>query len=148
MAIGVGSVSIPPLRVARLLVAAIGAPWSGPDADPELVILMAIRVPRVLVAALVGAALAVAGAQMQGLFQNPMASPDVIGTSTGAALGAVLAFVLGLAQAHVAWVPALACLGAALSLAVDLRADDAARPDAGGDAAPRRRRAERAARAR
>ena len=74
---------------------------------------MAIRVPRVLVAALVGAALAVAGAQMQGLFQNPMASPDVIGTSTGAALGAVLAFVLGLAQAHMVWVPALACLGAA-----------------------------------
>ena len=90
----------------------------GPDADPELVILMAIRVPRVLVAGLVGAALAVAGAQMQGLFQNPMASPDVIGTSTGAALGAVLAIVLGLAAAHMAWLPALACLGAALSLAV------------------------------
>ena len=118
VAIGVGSVSIPPLRVARLLVAAIGAPWSGPDADPELVILMAIRVPRVLVAALVGAALAVAGAQMQGLFQNPMASPDVIGTSTGAALGAVLAIVFGLAAAHVAWLPAMACLGAGLSLAV------------------------------
>ena len=117
VAIGAGSVPIPPLRVARLLVAAIGEPWSGPDADAELVILMALRVPRVLVAAMVGAALAVSGAQMQGLFQNPMASPDVIGTSTGAALGAVLAFVFGLAAAHMAWVPALACLGAALSLA-------------------------------
>jgi iron complex transport system permease protein len=117
VAIGIGSVSIPPLRVLRLLAAAFDAPWSGPDADPELVILMAIRVPRVLVAGLVGAALAVAGTQMQGLFQNPMASPDVIGTSTGAALGAVLAFVLGLAQSHVAWIPALACVGAALSLA-------------------------------
>jgi iron complex transport system permease protein len=118
VAIGVGTVSIPPLRVAGLLLEAFRAPWSGPDADPELVILMAIRVPRVLVAACVGAALAVAGAQMQGLFQNPMASPDVIGTSTGAALGAVLAIVFGLAQVHVAWVPALSCLGAATSLAI------------------------------
>ena len=86
VAIGAGSVPIPPLRVVRLLVASIGEPWSGPDADAELVILMALRVPRVLVAAMVGAALAVSGAQMQGLFQNPMASPDVIGTSAGAAL--------------------------------------------------------------
>jgi iron complex transport system permease protein len=117
VAIGVGAVSIPPLRVAGLLADAFHAPWSGRDADPELVILMAIRVPRVLIAGLVGAALAVAGTQMQGLFQNPMASPDVIGTSTGAALGAVLAFVLGLAQSHVMWIPALSCLGAALSLA-------------------------------
>jgi iron complex transport system permease protein len=116
IAIGIGTVSIPPLRVVGLLTDAFHAPWSGRDADPELIILMAIRVPRVLVAVFVGAALAVAGAQMQGLFQNPMASPDVIGTSTGAALGAVLAFVLGLAQSHVAWVPALACVGAAVSL--------------------------------
>jgi len=118
IAIGVGTVSIPPRRVVALLAAAFDAPWSGRDAEPELVILMVIRVPRVIVAGLVGAALAVAGTQMQGLFQNPMASPDVIGTSTGAALGAVLAFVLGLAQSHVMWIPALSCLGAALSLAV------------------------------
>ena len=118
VAIGVGTVSIPPLRVAGLFVDAFHGPWSGRDADPELVILMAIRVPRVLIAGLVGAALAVAGTQMQGLFQNPMASPDVIGTSTGAALGAVLAFVLGLAQSHMMWIPALSCLGAALSLGV------------------------------
>jgi iron complex transport system permease protein len=118
VAIGIGTVSIPPLRVARLLAHALSAPWSGPDADPDLVILMAIRVPRVLVAALVGAALAVAGAQMQGLFQNPMASPDVIATSTGAALGAVLSFVLGLAALHLAWLPLFACAGALASLIV------------------------------
>ena len=146
VAIGIGTVSIPPLRVAGLLMEAFHAPWSGHDADPELVILMAIRVPRVLVAGLVGAALAVAGAQMQGLFQNPMASPDVIGTSTGAALGAVLAFVLGLAQVHVAWVPALSCLGAAVVAGRRLRPHHATRPHAGRHAAPRRRRAQRAAR--
>jgi iron complex transport system permease protein len=117
VAIGVGTVSIPPLRVVHLLAHSLSAPWSGPEADPDLVILMAIRVPRVVVAALVGAALAVAGAQMQGLFQNPMASPDVIGTSTGGALGAVLAMVLGLAARHIAWLPLFACLGALASLA-------------------------------
>jgi iron complex transport system permease protein len=118
VAIGVGSVSIPPLRVVTLLGGALQSPWTGPDADPDLAILMAIRIPRVLVAALVGVALAVAGSLMQGLFQNPMASPDVIATSSAAALGAVLAQVLGLAQAHVLWLPALACFGAAASLAV------------------------------
>jgi iron complex transport system permease protein len=118
LAIGVGAVSIPPARVVSLLASAFDAPWSGRGADPDLVILMAIRVPRVLVAGLVGAALAVAGTQMQGLFQNPMASPDVIGTSAGAALGAVLAFVFGLAQLHVGWIPALSCIGAALSLTI------------------------------
>ena len=118
LAIGIGTVTIPPLRVVSLLAVAFDAPWTGRDAEPDLAILMAIRVPRVLVAGLVGAALAVAGAQMQGLFQNPMASPDVIGTSTGGAMGAVLAFTLGLAQRHVGWIPALSCLGAALSLAV------------------------------
>jgi len=116
--VGVGSVSIPPGRVLHLLGEATRAPWWGPDADPDLAILMAIRLPRVVVGLLVGAALAVAGAQMQGLFQNPMASPDVIATSTGAALGAVLAFVLGLSALHVAWIPAFACTGALLSLAV------------------------------
>lgn len=118
LAIGVGAVPIPPRRVLALLAAAWSAPWSGPGSDTELVILMTLRVPRVIVGALVGAALAVAGAQMQGLFRNPMAAPDVIATSTGAALGAVLALVLGLAQLHVAWLPAFACVGAAASLAV------------------------------
>jgi iron complex transport system permease protein len=115
--VGIGSVEIPPGRVLRLLAAAFHAPWSGPDADPDLVILIGIRLPRVVVGMLVGAALAVAGAQMQGLFQNPMASPDIIATSTGAAFGAVLAIVLGLAALHLAWLPAFACLGALASLA-------------------------------
>jgi iron complex transport system permease protein len=118
LGVGVGTVSIPPLRVVGLLAGALDAPWSGPGAEPDLVILIGIRLPRVLVAICIGAALAVAGAQMQGLFQNPMASPDVIATSSGAALGAVLAIVLGLAATHVAFLPAFACAGAAASLAV------------------------------
>ncbi|MDI6730638.1 MAG: iron chelate uptake ABC transporter family permease subunit [Candidatus Altarchaeum sp.] len=55
-----------------------------------------IRVPRVLVAALVGAGLAIAGAAMQGLFKNPMAEPYVLGMSSGAAVGVTLVIVLGI----------------------------------------------------
>ncbi|SDW74521.1 iron complex transport system permease protein [Celeribacter indicus] len=54
-----------------------------------------IRMPRVLTGALVGAALAVAGAVMQGLFRNPLADPGLVGVSAGAGFGAVAAIVLG-----------------------------------------------------
>jgi iron complex transport system permease protein len=59
-------------------------------------IILQIRLPRVALSGLVGASLAVAGATFQGIFRNPMADPFVIGVSSGASLGAVLAIVLGL----------------------------------------------------
>jgi iron complex transport system permease protein len=52
-------------------------------------VVLQVRGPRVLAAALVGAALAVAGTAFQGLFRNPLVSPDILGASSGAALGAV-----------------------------------------------------------
>ena len=55
-----------------------------------------VRGPRVLAAALVGAALAVAGTAFQGLFRNPLVSPDILGASSGAALGAVLGIYFSL----------------------------------------------------
>ena len=55
-----------------------------------------VRGPRVLAAALVGAALAVAGTAFQGLFRNPLVSPDLLGASSGAALGAVLGIYFSL----------------------------------------------------
>lgn len=55
-----------------------------------------VRGPRVLAAVLVGAALAVAGTAFQGLFRNPLVSPDILGASSGAALGAVLGIFLSL----------------------------------------------------
>ncbi|MEY8880902.1 FecCD family ABC transporter permease [Donghicola sp. XS_ASV15] len=61
----------------------------------DTVIIWDIRMPRVLTATLVGAALAVSGAVMQGLFRNPLADPGLIGVSAGAGLGAVVAIVLG-----------------------------------------------------
>ena len=59
-------------------------------------IIMLIRMPRILIGALVGAALAASGTVYQGLFRNPMADPYTISASQGAALGAALAIVLGL----------------------------------------------------
>lgn len=67
--------------------------------DPVLAVVTVIRLPRLLLAILVGAVLAVSGAAMQGLFRNPLADPGLIGVSSGAALGAVLVIVLG------AWLP-------------------------------------------
>lgn len=62
---------------------------------PESRILGSIRLPRVILAGLVGAALAVCGAAMQGLFRNPLADPSLIGVSSGASAGASCAIVLG-----------------------------------------------------
>jgi iron complex transport system permease protein len=59
-------------------------------------VVMQVRGPRVAAALLVGAALAAAGAAYQGMFRNPLVSPDILGVSSGAALGAVLAILLSL----------------------------------------------------
>ncbi len=72
-----------------------------------------IRLPRILTGALVGLALGVAGAVLQGLFRNPLADPGVLGVSGGGALGAVLAIASGFATIHQLALPASALLGAA-----------------------------------
>ena len=66
--------------------------WTGLEES----VVMNIRLPRILCAALVGAALSTAGASYQGMFRNPMVSPDLMGASTGAGFGASLAILLGL----------------------------------------------------
>ncbi|RFC63657.1 iron ABC transporter permease [Fulvimarina endophytica] len=92
--LGTGPAFLAPNEVARILLA-------GPDgvggADTSLadrVIVWQIRLPRVLLGALVGASLAICGAVMQGLFRNPLADPGLIGISSGAALAAVATIVL------------------------------------------------------
>jgi len=61
----------------------------------EATVVRNIRLPRIVVAALVGAALSAAGASYQGMFRNPMVSPDLLGASTGAGFGAALGILLG-----------------------------------------------------
>jgi iron complex transport system permease protein len=117
--ISVGSTSIAPVIVAKVFAAKI-LPQGWVDirsvSEAESVVVWLIRTPRVLVAALVGAGLALVGVQMQGLFKNPLASPDILGTSAGAAFGAVLAIACGLATRSPLYVPLLACLDAMMAL--------------------------------
>ena len=89
----------------------------------DAVILFETRLPRVLLAAIVGAALAAAGAALQGLLRNPLAEPHLIGISGGAALGAVAAVIVGGRQilAEAALLPLAASAGALLSMAIVYR---------------------------
>jgi iron complex transport system permease protein len=94
-----GPVSIPPATVAKILTSKLplagnlfSQTWSGVEEN----IIIQIRLPRIILGLLVGSALGVAGATMQGLFKNPMADPYVIGISSGAAFGATISIVLGL----------------------------------------------------
>lgn len=93
IAAGLGTVKVPPGEVVRIL---LGRPFGlTPDWTPQHeAILLNIRLPRVLMAALVGAALAMAGVAYQGLFRNPLADPYVIGVSAGSALGGAAAITL------------------------------------------------------
>lgn len=71
-----------------------------------------VRFPRVLVSAVVGAALATCGTVMQSMFRNPMADPGVIGISSGASTGAVIAVALGLTAKSLYYMPVFAAAGA------------------------------------
>jgi iron complex transport system permease protein len=89
----------------------------GGGTDSESWVIMNLRLPRIILAAIVGASLAIAGATMQGLFRNPMASPSVLGISSGAAFGASLAIVLGVSWASGAFaIPAMAFIFSFLTL--------------------------------
>ena len=111
LAMSVGPVKIPPDRVVGILIAQIGIDSSSFSRTEELVVLQ-LRLPRIVVSALVGMALAVSGATMQGLFRNPMAEPGIIGVSAGGAAGGVLAIALGLNGAFGFALPFFSFLGA------------------------------------
>ena len=91
LSLGSGPVDIPPGRVLEIFFQALGIGSGSNAGDVQTIIVRDIRLPRLLLAVLVGAALAQSGAVMQGFFQNPMADPYIIGVSSGAALGATLA---------------------------------------------------------
>lgn len=93
-AVGHGSFPIAPLDVLRILAGNAGIDAGGLDAR-QVTVLNSIRLPRVLLAVVAGAGLAVAGALMQGLFRNPLADPTLIGVSSGGALAAAFVIVLG-----------------------------------------------------
>ena len=92
--IAAGSVSIAPGDTIGILLRAIGLPVERTWAPSAETIVTELRLPRVLTAAVVGAGLAVAGVTFQGLLRNPLADPYVLGTASGAALGAAIAVLI------------------------------------------------------
>jgi iron complex transport system permease protein len=117
-----GTVAIPPLTIVEIILRHLGLPLSPHWSAADSLIIMQVRLPRALGAALVGAALGVSGALLQGLLRNPLADPLLLGTSSGAGLGAVVAIVLT-ASITVDWlgfglVALLAFAGALLSVAL------------------------------
>lgn len=96
IAVGLGAVWMPPLDVFELLIARLPLVDITPDSPAAWdTILWKLRLPRIVLAAIVGSALAVAGATYQGLFRNPLADPSLIGATSGAGLGAVVILVTG-----------------------------------------------------
>ena len=96
-----GAVKVPPHDVVAIVFNHIGH-YVGWQVDATYTqqqdaVVWSIRLPRILLGAMVGAALAVSGAALQGMFRNPLADPSLIGVSSGAALGAVLTVGLGIA---------------------------------------------------
>ncbi len=103
-----GSVAVAPAEVARSLL--------GGDASVREIIVWQLRVPRTLLAMLIGASLGLSGAVLQGLLRNPLAEAGVLGISAAAALGAVVAFYTGFAALFLLALPLGGMAGAACAV--------------------------------
>ncbi|MFD5830989.1 FecCD family ABC transporter permease [Lentzea sp. NPDC060358] len=118
LATGVGPVGVPAGEVLRVLAHHLGGGAdTGAAAD---LIVWSIRFPRVLLGAVVGAGLALAGAVVQGVVRNPVADPYLLGLSHGASVGAVLVLTTGAAVLGALTLPATAFAGATAAMAVVL----------------------------
>ncbi|MBP3655718.1 MAG: iron ABC transporter permease [Clostridia bacterium] len=95
-----GRYDVPVGQVVRILLAEV-FPMEQTWADSMRAAVVNIRLPRILLACMVGGSLSLAGAAYQSVFQNPMAAPDILGASSGACFGAALAILLGLPRGGV-----------------------------------------------
>ncbi len=119
LATTLGAARISPLVVLKILMAKLPLinnlvipTWS----IGEATIILQIRLPRIILGMLVGAALGIAGTAMQGLFKNPMADPYIMGISSGAALGAIFTIVFGLTIFGMYTIPLIAFVGAVAAI--------------------------------
>ena len=99
----------------------LGDVWhglTGSAEDPLSIIVRELRLPRVLLGAVVGATLGLSGAALQGMLRNPLADPGVIGVTSSAALGAVIAIHLGVTLTYPVLLPVFAMSGAMMSTAI------------------------------
>jgi len=127
LALGVGAVPITPLEVLQAIGCRLGLS-SAPAGEMHQLILFDIRLPRLLFTLLIGSALGLSGAVLQGLFRNPLVEPGIIGVSSGAALGAVIViiFLAGVAPAGIDFLqpylmPVFAFLGGLAATVITLR---------------------------
>lgn len=123
VAVAVGAVWISPVTTVRMTAWKLGlATAPGHASHTTEVILFQLRLPRVMLAAVVGAGLAASGLVFQGLFRNPLADPAIIGVSSGAALGAIGVIVfVGAGAAGAFGVPLAAFAGALVTAFVVYR---------------------------
>jgi iron complex transport system permease protein len=115
LCVGIGTVHITPAQALSILLERLGVAPSAAYTEQQALVLLHVRLPRVVLGALVGSALAVSGALMQGLFRNPLADPGLVGVSAGSALAAVAWIVLGGAFALPPMLAANALAGAAFA---------------------------------
>jgi len=113
--VGVGAVAISPVQAVGILLDHAGISTGITYSPQQDAVLWAIRLPRVLLALLVGAGLGLAGAALQGVFRNPLAEPALIGVSSGASVGAVASIIFGFTLLGRASLPLAAFAGALLT---------------------------------
>ena len=113
IAMATGSVNVPFSDTAMIVLKRLGLAFKSREfTQGHEDIIFFVRFPRVLLAALVGAALSSAGVAMQGMFRNPMADPGILGVSSGAGLGAVICIATGLQTQSMYFTPLFAAVGA------------------------------------
>ena len=109
-----GRYDVPPSDVIRILLSRI-FPMDASWTEQMEAAVLNIRLPRILLACMVGCSLATAGTAYQSVFRNPMAAPDILGASSGACFGAALAILLGFSRSGIT---ALAFISSLLSVAL------------------------------
>lgn len=115
-----GQIEVPIKNILSIIAYQLGLPCAGTEdfTREQLAVIWFIRMPRMLVGVLVGSALGISGAVMQGIFSNPLADPGIIGISAGAATGAVLSIALGVATEGMFTMPAFAFCGSLCAVAL------------------------------
>ena len=118
LSLTIGQIDVPFQSAAAVLMQQLGLPFLQDVSlsKEQLAVIWYIRLPRMLVGMLVGGALGISGAVMQGIFSNPLADPGLIGISAGAATGAVVAIALGEAASGMLAMPAFALCGSILAV--------------------------------
>lgn len=114
LSFGLGRYAVPPAEVIRILLSRI-FPVTPSWTEQMETAVISIRLPRILLACMVGGCLSAAGTAYQSVFRNPMAAPDILGASSGACFGAALAILLGFSRSGVT---ALAFVSSLLSVAL------------------------------